>query len=224
MVLPSPSWRWAFVRGAALLLSKASCTPLSVQGLENVRQQNPCVLVANHASYIDSLVLAAALPQDLSFVAKAELAQRASMRLPLQRLRTEFVERFDKQKGIEDAMRLGQKVRAGQTLVVFAEGTFSRMPGLLPFHMGAFVAAVEGSVPVIPIAIRGTRSILRADSWFPRRGFITITIGQPIEAPPIRAEGEADAWARALRLRDAARKHILQYCGEPDLQHEKSPV
>jgi 1-acyl-sn-glycerol-3-phosphate acyltransferase len=224
MLLPSPSWRWAFVRGAGRLLAKACCMPLAVRGLENLRQQKLCVLVSNHASYIDSFVLAAALPHDLSFVAKAELAQRASLRCPLQRLGTEFVDRLDKQKGIEDAMRLGQKVRAGQALMVFPEGTFSRMPGLLPFHMGAFVAAVEGCAPVIPVAIRGTRSILRDNSWFPRRGAITITIGPAIEASATSAEGETDAWAKALRLRDATRKHILQYCGEPDLQHEKSPI
>jgi 1-acyl-sn-glycerol-3-phosphate acyltransferase len=102
----------------------------------------------------------------------------------------------------------------------FPEGTFTRTPGLLPFHMGAFVAAAEAGVPVVPIALRGTRSILRSGSWFPRRGSISIQIGRPIEPDP----AETDAWSRALKLRDLSRQHILRHCGEPDLTQERPPI
>ena len=76
--------------------------------------------------------------------------------------------------------------------------------------MGAFVAAAEAGVPILPVAIRGTRSILRPDHWFPRRGGISVTIGRPIMP-------RAADWAAALQLRDAARAQILRHCGEPDL-------
>lgn len=90
--------------------------------------------------------------------------------------------------------------------------------------MGAFSAAAEAGVPVIPIAIRGTRSILRSESWFFRRGSITVTIGQPLNTAEIKEQNDGDAWATALKLRDEARDFILRHCGEPDLSHEKSPV
>jgi 1-acyl-sn-glycerol-3-phosphate acyltransferase len=76
--------------------------------------------------------------------------------------------------------------------------------------MGAFVAAAESGVPVVPVATRGTRSVLRDGQWLPRRGPIHVSI-----LPPQRAEG-AD-WRSAARLRDAVRAEILAACGEPDL-------
>ncbi len=224
VLLPRSSWRWAFMRKMGRFLAWASRTPLSVQGLENLPRKRPCILVANHASYLDSYVMVASLPRELSFVAKGELAERFYIRLFLRRIRTEFVERFDKQKGIKDARRIGNTVRAGQPTLFFAEGTFDRMPGLLPFHMGAFVTAAETGVPVLPVAIRGTRSILRSGSWLPRAGAISVTIGKPIEPDEIKAQTGADLWTTALKLRDATREHILRYCGEPDLSHEKSPI
>ena len=86
------------------------------------------------------------------------------------------------------------------------------------FHLGAFVAAAETDQPVVPVALRGTRSILRDGSWFPRRGAVTVTVGAP-PAPRAPAGGEGP-WAAALKLRDAARAHILRHIGEPDLAGE----
>jgi 1-acyl-sn-glycerol-3-phosphate acyltransferase len=82
--------------------------------------------------------------------------------------------------------------------------------------MGAFHAAAAAGVPVIPIAIRGSRSLLRAGSWFPRRGPVTVTLGAPLHPQQLMAAGD-DRWRLAVRLRDAARARILAHCGEPDL-------
>jgi 1-acyl-sn-glycerol-3-phosphate acyltransferase len=120
------------------------------------------------------------------------------------------VERSDRERGIADIRRLAAAAHAGGTLVFFPEGTFLRMPGLLPFRLGAFSAAVESQLPVVPIALRGTRSVLRGDQWFPRRGAILVTV-----SPALKADGLD--WQAALRLREAARTAILQHCGEPDL-------
>lgn len=121
-----------------------------------------------------------------------------------------------------DAQKLKDKTRVGHALLFFPEGTFTRVAGVLPFHMGAFVAAADAGVPVVPIAVRGTRSILRDSSGFPRRGAVAVVIGAPLD--PKAPGAPDDAWSAAIRLRDAARAHILRYCGEPDLEHERSPV
>jgi 1-acyl-sn-glycerol-3-phosphate acyltransferase len=83
--------------------------------------------------------------------------------------------------------------------------------------MGAFEAAVEADVPVVPVAIRGTRSILRDVSLFPRRGRIGVTIGKPIAPHSVQDASEDDTWTTAIKLRDVTREHILRHCGEPDL-------
>ncbi len=220
LLLPTISWRWRFIRWALRLLARATGTPLRVQGMEKL-PKGPCVLVANHASYLDAYALIAALPVRFSFVAKRELASSALLRIPLQRIGTEFVERFDRQKGLEDARYLGERAAAGCSLMFFPEGTFTRMPGLRAFHMGAFIAAGEAELPLVPIAIRGTRSMLRGDDKFPHRGAISIQIGSAISSADLPAAGnESNAWLLALNLRNQCRDYILRHCGEPDLGQE----
>ena len=86
--------------------------------------------------------------------------------------------------------------------------------------MGAFITAAKAQMQVVPIAIHGTRSMLPAKTWMPHRGRITCTIGQPIK-PDIVVEGETgDSWAAAIKLKEAAQRHILKHCGEVDLSHK----
>ena len=128
-----------------------------------------------------------------------------------------FVERFDRARGAEDARLVTERLRNGDSLMIFPEGTLHRMPGLLPFHLGAFLAAAETGVAVVPVTLRGTRSILRGDSLFPRKGRIRVQVGEPLSPASARGDGEASDWDCAIRLREAARADMLRYFGEPDL-------
>lgn len=213
-VTPRPSWAWTVGRAGARLLLWLTGTPLIVSGLEHVPRGTTCVLVANHASYLDGLVLLAALPEPIGFVAKRELREPFIPRVYLQRLGAEFVERSAAHESVQDARRLEVALHAGRALLFFPEGTFTRVSGLQPFRMGAFVVAANTGVPVVPAAICGTRAMLRDGQWWPRRGPITITFGAPLLP---RADAH-DAFDAAVRLRDAARAHILRHCGEPDSQ------
>jgi 1-acyl-sn-glycerol-3-phosphate acyltransferase len=218
VVMPSNRLSWNALGSCARLLAKATGTTINVKGLENLAShKDGCVIVANHASYLDSLVLIGVLRQPVRFVAKAELSGSPLTRLPLQSIRAEFVERFDALKSVDDTQNLHKVMRDGSTLLFFPEGTFTRIPGLRTFHMGAFLIAAEADVPVIPLAIRGTRSILRADSWFPHKGTINVTIGEAVEASTADEDGKK-RWERALELRNRSRAFMLVHCGEPDLE------
>lgn len=213
LALKGRARRRRFLRAAArLLLRSIGLTP-SVQGLHNLPDEGGSVVVVNHQSYLDGLVLSAVLPARFAFVAKRELVEARIAGLFLRALGTAFVERFDPKGSIADARRLAGRLRAGEPLVMFPEGTFERRPGLRSFFMGAFMAAAEAQVPIVPIGITGTRSILRADSWFIRHGRIEVVI-----APPIEPEGQD--WQALLMLRDRARAAVLAGCGEPDLASE----
>lgn len=217
MLLPRPHWRWRMMRAAARAYARACGVRITIRGSENFpAPARFCVFVANHASYIDALALLAALPYPVNFIAKAEFARSRVIGPFLRRVGAEFVERYDRPRGVEDARRLAGMARQ-RRLLFFPEGTFTRAPGLLPFHLGAFVVAAEAELPVVPIALRGVRSILRGDSWFPRRGAITITIAKPIEPEAFRDE-PGDPWSLAVWLRDAARGEILKTSHEPDLE------
>jgi len=208
-LLPRRTWCQAVLRTTVRLLLRLSGTPLVVQGLEHLPRHGPYVVAVNHASYLDGPLLLGALPVDVRFVAKQELEAQFLPRVLLRRIGTEFVERFDAQRGIQDTERLLQAVRRGRSLVFFPEGTLIRVPGLQPFRMGAFVVAAQAGVPVVPMGLHGTRTILRDEQWFPRRGTVCLTIGAPIHP-------QGSDWAAAVALRDAVRAQIVQYCGEPD--------
>ncbi len=210
-------WRWGAMRTLGRLLAATTGVRLIVRGVEHLPgPETQCIFVANHASYIDSYVVATVLPRDLSFVAKSELRDAAFSRIYLDRLSTIYVKRGETRQSAADAAATTHAASAGHSLVFFPEGTFARQPGLLPFHLGAFVTAAKTRLPLIPIAIQGTRNILRAGSWLPHRGEITVTIGAPLRTQAMTGESE-DTWRLALRLRDQARDHIRSCSGEPDI-------
>ncbi|MGF1868861.1 AMP-binding protein [Photobacterium indicum] len=211
--IPNKRWCWSVTRLGVRLLIGFTGTKIMFKGQENLpADTTPCILVANHSSYLDGMIMALVAPSKCHFVAKAELLKNPFARIFLSKLDTEFVERFDMQKGVIDARRIAANARGNRSLFFFPEGTLYRMPGLHEFHMGAFIAAVDGGLPVVPITLCGTRSKLRGNSLFPRRGDISVTIGKPLTS-------QGTDWNAALALRDQARTEILKHCGEPDLAH-----
>jgi 1-acyl-sn-glycerol-3-phosphate acyltransferase len=189
-----------------MVLALSGC-PVHLEGLENLQAATPGVLAANHASYIDAGVLLAALPVEFRFVAKRELTSYPLIGTVIRRVGHLTVERFDPAERAALAARTTAVLRSGTSLFFFPEGTFFRPPGLLPFRLGAFKAALEAGRPVIPIGLRGTREILPDGTWLPKRGPITVTIG-----PPITPQGSG--WEELVRLRDLARREIARLAGE----------
>jgi 1-acyl-sn-glycerol-3-phosphate acyltransferase len=213
VLLPKRSWRHAMVHLTARGFLRLTGIPLRTSGASSL-PRGGVMIVANHASYLDGLVLCAAVPGELTFIAKQELQRQWIAGVFLRRLGTIFVRRVDPRGGIEDTEAIVQAAGSGARLVALPEGTFSRMPGVLSFRLGAFLAAVEAHISVIPVTIRGSRMVLRGDQWFPRRGDILVRIGEPINV-------DGSDFSAAVHLRDRSRAIILQESGEPDLAHER---
>jgi len=193
--------RWC---GAVLAL--VGCR-LRVEGIDRLPVAGAVVFAANHSSYLDAVALIAALPRDVRFVGKRELGDWPLVGTVIRRVGHLTVERADPSRSVKDAGRVSAAIRAGTSLVFFPEGTFLEGPRLLPFRLGAFKAAVDAACPVVPVTIRGTRAILPAGAWLPRRGPITVTIGAPIV--PRRSD-----WREIVRLRDTTRAEISHGVGE----------
>jgi 1-acyl-sn-glycerol-3-phosphate acyltransferase len=209
-IIPSVRGRRAAAHRLARFATAASGIRVAVDGAGHLPSGRAFAAVANHASYLDALVLMAALGQEFAFIAKSELAQSSLARRLLGSVDTRFVERFDMARSAEGTRALVDAATTGTSFMFFPEGTFVRDPGLLDFRMGAFVVATQSGVPVVPIAIAGTRALLPDGSWLPKRGPVHVTVGEPVTPSGVD-------WDAALRLRDAARGHILAHCGEPDL-------
>lgn len=172
----------------------------------------PCVVVANHASYLDGVVLKATLPARFSFVIKKEVSRLPVAGLLLRRIGSEFVDRFNRHAGGMDARRLIKAADSGQALAFFPEGTFIARPGVGKFHTGAFVIAARAGLPVVPVVIRGTRHILPSGRVLPRPGRIEVQV-----LPVVTIPASGGAATIATMTRDQSRARILATLGEPDL-------
>ncbi len=186
----------------------------SVRGLEHLQGDDAYILAANHASYIDGVLLFAYLPQPHSFAIKVEIAAFAPLRFFLTRIGMRFVDRSDAHKNVTQTRRLIELLQRGTRLVFFPEGTFQRESGLLPFRLGAFRLASIAQVPVIPLVIGGSRQVLAAESWLPRPGKLEIVAMAGLL--PSGSNGEA-----ADKLKEAVRVAMLKELNEPDI---KAPV
>lgn len=196
---------------AARLFFALAGIRIRVAGMNEVPNE-PCVVVANHASYLDGVVLKGVLPARFSFVIKKEVAAVPLAGLLLRRIGSEFVDRFNRHAGALDARRLIKAADSGQALAFFPEGTFIAEPGLGKFHSGAFAIAARAKLPVVPLAIRGTRHILPSGRFLPRPGRIEIEI-----LPAVRAPADFDQTATIALTRDVSRARILAALSEPDL-------
>jgi acyl carrier protein len=215
MILPTLSARWAALRTIARTALALTGIRLDVTGLENLPRGN-AVILFNHTSYMDAVIIAAVLPGEPAFVAKKEFEEQFFAGTLMRRLGAAFVERFDAAASLADAETVTGLAKSGRLFVFFPEGTFTRRAGLLGFYMGAFKVAADANLPVVPGVLHGVRTLLRGDQWFPRRTPISVVIEQPIR--PTGTDFTA-----MLALRDAARAAMLKHVGEPDLGALEKP-
>jgi 1-acyl-sn-glycerol-3-phosphate acyltransferase len=200
----------ALERGFVRLAMRLSGCRASVSGTEHLSGPGPFVLACNHASYADVAALLALLPRQFLFVAKREVLAWPLIGLFVRKSRHLTVERFDTRDSAAGAEKMAQAIREGHSVLVFPEGTFTGAAGLRPFRLGAFKTAVETGTPVVPLALRGTRRVLRDGEWLPRPHRIELQI-----LPPLRADG--GEWREVIALRDRVAAAVAEHCGEPRL-------
>ena len=223
VLLPTLKLRWRAVHLAAR--SVLFMTGISVRRdgevPDWVQSSTPHgrVLVANHQSYLDVIVLGSVFARPIVFVAKRELAGHAFSRLFLDGLGVLYVDRFDRERGASDARASVGALQRGESVMFFPEGTFHRMPGLLSFQLGAFEAAAATGADICALIIEGSRDVLRGDSFFARRRPVTLRFLAPIRAATGAGteEDPESNWLRAVELRDLTRSAMLEQCSEPDL-------
>jgi 1-acyl-sn-glycerol-3-phosphate acyltransferase len=212
LILPVP-WlglRRRMVRGAARLALLACGMRVRLHHIGRL-PRSACVVVANHASYLDGVVLYAALPPRFGFVIKREMSRVPLANLLLRRIGSQYVDRGRGHRGARDTRKLMKRAHAGDALAFFPEGTFGDEPGLAPFRSGAFVIAARAKLPVVPIAIRGTRRALPSRTFLPRPGRIDVDLATPLAPPASTAEADVGPVLREARAAILARIH------EPDL-------
>ncbi len=209
-VVPGQDRRRRVVQRGLRGLARVIGVPLILRHPERF-PADATLVVANHPSWIDALVLQALLPTRVTFVGREVLKDQPVFGFALRRLGVRFVERHDRVRSVGDTERLTQLAASGATVMMFPEGHLDSNPGLRSFHLGAFTIAAQAGVSVTPIAIRGTRAILAPTRARPQRGRAVVTVGLPI-----RPTGRD--WAAVVELHHMVRSAIAAECDEPDLE------
>jgi 1-acyl-sn-glycerol-3-phosphate acyltransferase len=196
-------WFYYIARGLLIGLFKLF-TRWQVKGKENVPEEGPVLVVANHLNLADPPLLGVSLKRRVIFMAKEEL-----FRSPLSAYFLGGFGSFPVHRGKLDrqALRSSQQVLAdGQVLVMFPEASRSRSAKLKKALPGSALIACRSGVPILPVGIIGTEQ-LRGVSFLFRRPRVTINIGQPFSLPPVEGKLTRE---KLVEYTDIIMRHIAE--------------
>lgn len=206
-VTPGLTRRRRVARRAARIFFGTIGSPVRIEG-SAVEPHYPCVVVANHASYLDGIILTAALPPGFTYLIKQQMTSVPIASFVLRRLGSAFVDRGDRGDRHRTARALLAAAEQGAALGFFPEGTFDAVPGLKPFQQGAFSAAARANLPIVPVVIYGSRAKLPAGSFLPAPGPLRVRICEPVRSSDEPSSRE---------LMALTRRAMLAHLDEPDL-------
>jgi 1-acyl-sn-glycerol-3-phosphate acyltransferase len=192
---------------ARLLFILMFC-PIKIDNKDELYKNQKVIFVANHTSYMDTLLFMAILPPETKIVAKQELATAPIISTVIRKLGHILVERMDFPEGVRKSVEKIENALEDNSVLIFPEGTFSYAPALRPFKLGAFKIACEKNIPIISIATQGVRRLLRDMHYLMRPVFIKVFISHPIL--PLGKE-----YQDFIQLRKESREFIAKNCGEP---------
>ncbi|HEV8117573.1 MAG TPA: lysophospholipid acyltransferase family protein [Thermoanaerobaculia bacterium] len=213
-VPPRGDWFLRFARGWARTILFMSGVPLRVSGRERLASlaSGSAVIVANHESLADILVLLASLPIQVRFLAKRRIFSVPVLGWSIRAAGFIPVDRGDHRRGAATFEAAMARLQGGRSVIVFPEETRTRTGELLPFKKGAALLALRSGLPILPVGIAGTRRVLPRDTLLPTAGPAAVVIGEPIpvEGRPVteRAKLTEEAKRAVALLRDEAARAL----------------
>ena len=199
-------WARVLVRGAGI--------DLSIENAEALDPNQRYVLVANHYSYFDIPCILAAVPQPIRFMAKVSLFKIPIFGWSIGRAGFIPIDRKNRRTAVKSFELAAERIRKGNTIVIFPEEGRSRHREMRKFQRGAFLLALKAGLPMVPMAVDGTYEVFRAGVWRVRPGKVTIKVGTLIDTSQYTVRQKE-------QLADMARTQIAGMLGmSPDLVSE----
>ncbi len=181
----------------------------------------PYVFICNHQCALDIPALADALPFPFGFVAKAELAEVPFLGQAIRYSASLFIDQRHPRQAVESLKLAGQRIREGNSVLIFPEGHRTYTPCTQPFKRGAFMLAIEAGVPLVPIVLIDSYRYVDERKKAVRPGTVHIVVGKPIrmQGKTRRDIAHLMKWIRAemQRVLDEAHRH-MDICNQLDEQ------
>jgi 1-acyl-sn-glycerol-3-phosphate acyltransferase len=169
----------------------------------------PYVFMPNHASMVDIWAVFVAIPATFRFIAKKQLSRIPLFGWAMAAGRFIFIDRQNAASARRTVAEAARRIRSGQSVVIFPEGTRTRDGRLLPFKKGGFHLAMDSGVDIVPVAIKGSRPIMPRGAALIRAGTVTVEVGEPIATAGLK-NGDRDALIAKVRGR------VAEMLGETD--------
>lgn len=185
------AWSW--------LILKTTGVRVAVEGLERITPGTTYVFVSNHQSIYDTPVIFASLPYQIRIIAKESLARFPVLGWHLRRGGHLFVDRRHPDRG-GILRRWRALVSEGLSLIIYAEGTRSGDGHVARFKAGSFLLAIEAGLPIVPVAVIGTRQVMPKNRLRTEPADVTLIIHDPIPPPSLDEPSPRDAKALAERV------------------------
>ena len=188
----------------ARLLLRVAGVSIEVEAAENIDPTAPQVVVANHSSWFDPLVLAGFCPGPYVFVAKKEVARVPFLGMALRACGHIYIDRSDRDLAVESLKVARERLEDdGPSIIMFPEGTRSATGELQRFKKGTFVLAIQAGAEVVPAALIGARDVMKKNDLLVHPGVIRLRFGTPIPVDSYDFEQRDELADRAwLSLRD----------------------
>ena len=168
----------------------------------------PVVFVANHQSALDIPAVAAGLPRPFLFVARHELREWPIIGWVLEKTACLFIDRSHPRRAVVSLQRAGERIRGGDSVLLFPEGGRSYAAHTETFMRGSFMLAVEAGVPVVPVALIGHIGVIHEKQQVARPGEIRLVLGVPISTEGLERRDTGDL---AERVRAAIEAELSRY-------------
>ncbi|MBS1913337.1 MAG: 1-acyl-sn-glycerol-3-phosphate acyltransferase [Bacteroidetes bacterium] len=180
-----------------------------VHGAENLERGTCYVYLANHASYLDIIVLGVTIPDSIRFIFKRELARIPFFGWTLALGPYILIDRADARNAMGSIERAARQIAEGASVVIFPEGTRTRDGSLGAFKRGGFMLATRSGVPMVPVAIKGTYALLSRTDRRVRPGTVEVFIGEPIPPRPDMTRSQEQ------ELQEEIRSTLMAMLGTP---------
>jgi 1-acyl-sn-glycerol-3-phosphate acyltransferase len=206
---PRGDWFLLFARGWARTILKFSGVRVAVRHPERLSRRGPFIVVANHESYADVLVLLANLPMQVRFLAKRSIFRVPVLGWSIRAAGFVPVDRGDRSRSFATVETALRRLGRGRSLVVFPEETRTQTGDLSPFKKGAAMLALKTGFSILPLGIAGTRQVLPRGAWNSEPGRVVLCVGEPLAADP-SAQARKEMTARIKDSVSALREEAAQ--------------